>query len=207
MLTKISRGEYRNVPIYTFDGPVRWLIEQLQSRRQHGTRKITSCSNPFQVGLLYRRSKSLNTRKNHALARIVQFIVTLVSPAPFQVLTGSINGSWWHFTIGKQHKIISVTHWEWLRQLPVELGPKETDVDVLVWDVKAAGVAVPFTSYTQTNGFHHLVRLGVFRNIPVRPELSVVHKPGAVASRHRITSIVLALDGFITHTDVVQVHR
>lgn len=60
----------------------------------------------------------------------------------------------------------------------MEIGPQETDFDFLVRNVEAAGVPIPLAPDAQTNRLHHLAGLGVFRAVPVRPQLSVVEEPG-----------------------------
>ena len=66
----------------------------------------------------------------------------------------------------------------------MEVRPQKTDVDILVRNVEAAGVSMPFASYTQANRLHHLV--SVLQGIPVRPQLPVVHVPGASPSQQRV---------------------
>lgn len=66
----------------------------------------------------------------------------------------------------------------------MEVGPQETDFDFLVRDVETAGIPIPFAPDAQTDGLHHLAGLGVFRAVPVSPQLSVVDEPGAAAWHH-----------------------
>lgn len=71
----------------------------------------------------------------------------------------------------------------------MEVGPQETDFDLLVRDVEATGVSMPLAPDAQTNRLHHLAGLGVCRAVPVSPQLSVVDKPGSAARRHTIIRI------------------
>ena len=59
----------------------------------------------------------------------------------------------------------------------MEVRSQETDVDILVRNVEAAGVSIPLAPYTQANRLHHIV--SVLQGIPVRPQLPVVNEPGA----------------------------
>lgn len=69
----------------------------------------------------------------------------------------------------------------------MEVGPQETDFDILVRDVEATGVPMPLSSNAQTNRLH-LAGLGVFRAVPVRPQLSVVDEPEPAVWRHIYTN-------------------
>lgn len=80
------------------------------------------------------------------------------------------------------------THRERLGQLPMEVRSQETDINFLVWDVEAARVPMPLTPHAQTNRLHHLNRLGVSRAIPIRPQFSIVDKPGEAESHNTAVS-------------------
>ena len=47
----------------------------------------------------------------------------------------------------------------------MEVRSQETDVDILVRNVEAAGVSIPLAPYTQANRLHHIV--SVLQGIPV----------------------------------------
>lgn len=68
----------------------------------------------------------------------------------------------------------------------MEVGPQETDFDSLVRDVEAAGIPMPLAPDAQTDRLH-LSGLGIFRAVPVSPQLPVVDEPGPAAS-HRAQS-------------------
>lgn len=64
----------------------------------------------------------------------------------------------------------------------MEIRSQETDVDILVRNIEAAGVFIPLAPYAQANRLHRLVEVSASQGIPVRPEFPVENEPGTQPS-------------------------
>lgn len=85
----------------------------------------------------------------------------------------------------------------------MEVRPQESDFNFLVWDVEAARIPMPLAPYAQTNRLHHLTRLGVFRAVPIRPQLSVIHESGEAESHAIFGAYKLVEKGFVSQACVI----